>query len=98
MGMFVICITIMICWEMDEILDKYEKTYKWTLTKSMVEGYIGRPLENHKEFIRFCRHFEKNYLIQFEDTLDWQGHSWDSEVKDWDDPEDMDISHIIKHW
>jgi hypothetical protein len=83
---------------MDKMSDKYEKTFKWTLTQSMVEGYLGRPVENYEEFIRFCKHFEKNYLIQFGDTLDWQGNSWDSEVKYWDDPEDMDANHMINYW
>ena len=84
---------------MDDVLDVYERTFKWKLTRSMVEGYMGRPLENHKEFINFCKHFEMNFLLQFEDTLDWQGGAWDSEEIKYDDvPEDMDISHVIKHW
>lgn len=83
---------------MDDILDVYERTFKWKLTKSMVEGYLGRPLENHQEFIKFARQFENHYLIMFEDSLDWMAHAWDSEVKHWDDPEDMDVSHLIKHW
>lgn len=83
---------------MDDILDKYERTFKWKLTKTMVEGYMGRPLKDHKEFIRFCRHFENHYMIMFEDTLDWMGTAWENEVSYWDDPEDMDISHLIKHW
>ena len=80
---------------MDDILDTYKRQFNWSLTKEQVERYLGRPLVDHKEFIRFCKHFESNFILQFPDTLEWQAREWDDEVKHWDDPETMDISHLM---
>jgi hypothetical protein len=72
---------------------KYEREFKWTLDKSMVEKRLGYEITN-EEFYYFAKHFENNFINQFAITLDWQSDEWE-EVQSWTLPDDLDISMLL---
>lgn len=75
-------------------LVKYERQFNWSLTKHKVETELGREITN-EEFYSFAKHFEKNFIIQYAMTLEWQANAWDNEVSHWEEPDDMDISFML---
>jgi hypothetical protein len=72
---------------------KFERNFKWYITKDMVYRRSGLELSD-EEFLVFAKHFEQNFMIQYAMVLEWLIDEWD-EIKTWDVPENPDISHLL---
>jgi hypothetical protein len=55
-------------------MKKFEREFKWSLTKDEVESYIG-PISD-EQFNIFCNHFETTYLGEYERLLETYRDEW----------------------
>ena len=60
---------------------KYDRVFKWDLTKEQVENILGKEI-TYKEFFAFCKCFSDYFKIEYYNTLEWVGEEWEKELKE----------------